>query len=275
MRINIFDNLLFDVCVIGAGPAGITAALELAQRGLSVALVESGDEHHDPVVQKLSDAEIATPGSHSVMAEAVRRGLGGTSALWGGRCVPLDASDYEQRNFVTESGWPFEETDLQPFYQRACELLGVGDANFGVANCASLATKDRLLSASFIETSSISSTHLERWSTAPNLWQAHKDKVVSNTYISVISGFTCVGLRHPCKDGAVTEFSLRATASKENKLIRIKADVFVLACGGIESTRLVLNSIGSSSGLKLASDVLVGRCYMGHPSGKIAFANIK
>lgn len=261
---------LFDACVIGAGPAGITAALELAERGLTVVLVESGAENNDPAAQRLSDAKITIAGSHSVMSEAVRRGLGGTSALWGGRCVPLDALDFEQRDFIPMSGWPLKASDLQPYYQRACEILGVGNANFEVKSCTSLATKDHALSSLFDDTETIRAIQLERWSGEPNLWRAYKDRLAAHSCITVLSNMTCVGFRHAKPGEAVVEALVRSTAAAQTELHYIKAAVFILACGGVESTRLVLNTINDPLGLKLDSVRLVGRYYMGHPSGKVA-----
>ena len=260
----------FDACVIGAGPAGITAALELAESGLTVALLESGGQVDDPAAQRLSDANISSSEGHSVMAEAVRRGLGGTSALWGGRCVPLDALDYEPRDFVPESGWPLKADDLQPFYPRACEILGIGDASFEVSACASLATKDKTLSSRFDDTNTLRAVELERWSRDPNLWQAHKEKIASHSRITVLSGLTCVGFRHAAPGGPVTEAQVRPTPAEQTEVRSIRAHVFLIACGGVESTRLVLNSMNDPRGLKLDSAGLVGRYYMGHPSGKIA-----
>lgn len=261
---------LFDVCIVGAGPAGITVAMELAERGLAVALVESGDESIAPSAQRLSDAEIVTPDSHEVMEDAVRRGLGGTSALWGGRCVPLDSIDFENRDFINGSGWPLSASDLAQYYPRACEILGVGDAAFEVDACRTLATHDRLLSSKFVDTETIRATQLERWSHSPNVWLAYKGKIKSYPRISVQSGLTCVGFRQSEMDGSVTEALLQPTLLAQSETKMIKARVFVVACGGVESTRLVLNSIRDPLGLKLKSPQMVGSYYMGHPSGKIA-----
>lgn len=261
---------VFDVCVIGAGPAGITVAMELAERGMVIALVESGDESDSLLAQRLSDAEIVTPSSHEVMEDAVRRGLGGTSALWGGRCVPLDSIDFEVRDFIDGSGWPVGAVELAPYYRRACTILGVGDPAFEIDACQSLATKDHQLSANFVDTQTARATQLERWSQSPNVWESLQDKIKLHPNITVQSGLTCIGFRQAQMNNSVTEMLLQPTFAVNSEPIIVKSHAFVIACGGVESTRLVLNSISDPLGLKVWSPQLVGRYYMGHPSGKIA-----
>ena len=46
------DAPLYDVVIVGGGPAGITLALELAQADLRIALIESGGEEFDPDTQE-------------------------------------------------------------------------------------------------------------------------------------------------------------------------------------------------------------------------------
>jgi hypothetical protein len=259
-----------DICVIGAGPAGITAALELAELGLCVSLIESGLETYDEFAQRLSDATIETPTSHSVMEDAVRRGLGGTSTLWGGRCVPLDPVDFENRDFVEGSGWPLETADISPYYLQACEILGVGAPGFEAGACLDLPTKSKTLSAGFEDTATIRASELERWSGTPDTWLAHKSRILAHPRIKVLQGRTCIGFRQGAVDGAVTEAIVRLTGPEAAASESVKARVFVIACGGIESTRLVLNSQRDPLGLKLRSAGQVGCHYMGHPSGKIA-----
>lgn len=261
---------VYDVCVVGTGPAGIAAAMELAEHGLDVVLVESGTEGYSQEAQQLSSAEITTSDSHSVMADAVRRGLGGTSALWGGRCVPLDPIDFELREYAAESGWPLVANDLSPFYKRACQILNVGGANFLVNHSEELLKCNQQLSAKFVNTDTVCATNLERWSREPNVWISNKKNLQSHSNINLLTGLTCVGFRQAQLHGPVSEALVQPTASAQIQHVSIKARVFVLACGGVECTRLVLNSVQDSLGLKLTSVGLVGRYYMGHPSGKIA-----
>ena len=92
MGLQGLDGSIQDICVVGAGPVGIALALELARRGRSVLLLESGDSRRTLDAQLLSDAEIADTRVHVPMDLAVHRGLGGASNLWGGRCVALNRS---------------------------------------------------------------------------------------------------------------------------------------------------------------------------------------
>ena len=260
----------FDVCIIGAGPAGLTMAMELANQGLNIIIVESGDESNLSSAQRLSDAEILTPTSHEVMQDAVRRGLGGTSALWGGRCVPLDPIDFESRNGIDGSGWPIEANELDLYYKRACEILGAGEPSFTVNACTSLTSVDTLLSANFDNNDTIITNQLERWSRSPNVWKSFKKIITSHTNIKIQPKHTCVGFRHSQINTPVTDILLKRTDITNSGSITIKTKFYVIACGGIESTRLILNSINDPLGLKLSNPQLVGRYYMGHPSGKIA-----
>ncbi len=248
----------------------MTSAIELAAQGLSVALVESGQEVTTTAAQRLSDAEIITPNNHSAMVEAVLRGLGGTSGIWGGRCVPLDSIDFQKRDFIEESGWPFDEATLNQNYPRACEILNVGRSSFSILESYSKTIRTQRLSANFEDSDELCSTQLERWSVEPKLWVAHKNKVIAHPLITVLSGLTCVGFEQSALHADIDFALIKSTSSPEVTPVKLRAKFFVLACGGVETTRLILNSINEAAGLKLSSTKFVGRYYMGHSSGKIA-----
>src|SRR5688572_22937477 len=95
------------VCVVGAGPAGITVALELARNGVPTVLLESGLEQPDPTAAELAEGDLeGTPlrflGKPLTLAETRLRQLGGSSGHWGGMCRPLDRSDVDGR----KRAWP-------------------------------------------------------------------------------------------------------------------------------------------------------------------------
>src|SRR5437764_14993262 len=95
---DVADNstLEAEVVVVGSGPMGIVVALELADAGHRVLLLESGGLRFDPAAQDLS-REASNDPWHVPSELSVRRQLGGTSAAWGGRCVPFDPIAFEPR----------------------------------------------------------------------------------------------------------------------------------------------------------------------------------
>jgi len=156
-----------DACVIGAGPVGLAAALTLADAGRSVLLVESGRAHVDETAQLLSQAKVLDPVAHAPMAHAVQRGMGGTSALWGGRCVPLDEVDYLARKHVPHSGWPISQAEVEVCLDEACRFLGAGPAAFQVQDCSGMTTATRPLVEHLTDTSLMRGTTLNDGAVPP------------------------------------------------------------------------------------------------------------
>src|ERR1700738_3512999 len=132
------DLLQFDVCIVGSGPAGITLAREISRSGLRVCLLESGGHKPAEDTQNLNAG--AVDSAHGYREQTLRDGrprqFGGTANLWNHevrgestrhiRYVPLDEIDFECRDWVPESGWPFSRREIQPFYERAQQVCGIG-----------------------------------------------------------------------------------------------------------------------------------------------------
>ena len=115
-----------DLCVIGAGLVGIITTLALADRGFRVVLLESGWSRPRPEVQALSEAHNLRPDNHHAPHITVARRLGGTSNLWGGRCVPHDPIDFQPRPWLGLGAWPLDATVLAPCLGTACAALDAG-----------------------------------------------------------------------------------------------------------------------------------------------------
>ena len=65
--------MMATITIVGAGPAGIVVALELARKGHDVLLIESGGRRPDDRTQALGDATIVDPAKHVAMGLATRR----------------------------------------------------------------------------------------------------------------------------------------------------------------------------------------------------------
>jgi len=253
-----------DVCVVGAGPAGIVTALELARAGHSVVLVESGADSFDDATQRLGDTPYFDPSRHAPMRLATRRQLGGASTIWGGRCVPYDPVDFDERPFIPHSSWPIAYEEIARYFQRASNWCFTGPAIFSTHDIPSI--RHETIVPGLPDGDVLSST-LERWSLPTNFGREYAAALRTTTGLRVETGLTCVGIATDRTGSSVSHIECRRLDGSRQQ---IRAREFVVACGALETTRLLLASdtrhpggIGNHSGL-------LGRYYMGHLSGRIA-----
>ena len=249
-----------DVAVVGAGPAGIVTALELADAGLSVLLIESGRARFDSRTQSLAKAEIANR-LHADMTLTTRRVLGGASTIWGGRCVPFDPIDFEQRSFV-DGRWPVEYGDLTGYFQRACDWFVCGRAAFDQRDMPHLS---KALVPGLLDGEVRTST-FERWSLPTNFFTQYGDRLRQHDRLRVITGLTCTRV----EVGAPGEVDHLVASSLDGRSFLVRAKRFVIASGGLETTRLLLASRGPDGRAIGDHSGQLGRFYMAHIEGSIA-----
>ncbi|BCW89860.1 hypothetical protein sos41_30280 [Alphaproteobacteria bacterium SO-S41] len=235
-----------DVALIGAGPVGLKLALDLADAGLQVLLIESGQ-------QALSDAEIPDPARHAPMNLAVKRGLGGTSLLWGGRAVAFDPIDFAQRDWAPGADWPLADTDVRPWYDTACRFLDCGPPVFTETWPEPLPAADGLRL-----------DELERWCAQPNMAAVHGARVGAHPHIAVALDATVLKI-------TVAEDGIAAVEVAHNgERTTVNPRALIVAAGGVETARLLLASRVDRPHLFGGPDGALGRFYMGHAFGSIA-----
>jgi choline dehydrogenase-like flavoprotein len=257
------SHLEADIAVVGAGPAGIVVALELARSGHSVLLVDSGGDSPNRDVQQLGDATGLDP-LHVSMSLATSRQIGGASNLWGGRCVPFDPIDFKPRAIAGEARWPLSYEELEPYFQRACDWCVCGDAVFDAHDIPDLA--DRSLIPGFPD-GEIQASSLERWSLPTNFGREYRTALKDTPGLRLLTNLTCTEV--VCAPDEPRVQHLQAQ-SLDGRSLQISASHYVLACGGLETTRLLFASTGSHpEGLGNHSGHL-GRWYMAHVESRIA-----
>jgi hypothetical protein len=242
----------YDVCVVGAGPVGLTLALECEAAGLSVLLIEAGDQGRTRIPDGFNDAEITDPLHHVPLEDATRAGFGGTSSVWGGRCVPFDASDFERRAFVRHSGWPITSGEMERWYAKAASYL---DCGTGWA---------MPLPAEWTSMPQVSCDSVERLSSQPRLGRRFRPRFESSQRLRVSLGQVVRGIELDHSGQSVASLHL---ASSD---VRPSARAFVLAGGGLQSTRLLLDLQRTRPSYFNGEAGPLGRFYMGHLAGKIA-----
>jgi len=248
------EGAAVETLIIGSGPAGLTLAMELARLGRRSLILESGDTGVGPA-QDLSAARIVNPNLHDDMSIAIARRLGGTSNLWGGRCMRLDPIDFEPRAYAQDARWPIDFAQIEPFYEIACRYASCGDPVF---DCPLPGAPD--VGGEF------SCANIERASNRPAFQKAHRRVLVANAMIDLRVGATVVDIVLG-GDGRVAHVeAVGADGSRR----AIRTERLVLAAGGLESTRLLLALQRRHAGLFGAEGGALGRYYMGHIIGEIA-----
>lgn len=257
-----------DVVVVGAGPIGIATALELAKSGVQVALIESGLERTDQAAQDLSTFDSRQDDYFHTRSDlALRRALGGASALWGGRCVAYDRIDFEDRPLTAQSPWPISYEDVEPYLQRACDWAQCGRALFNARDVPEIAQQDMVAGLS---DGSVRTSDLERWALPTRFGREYRTALKEARSLSLWTGLTCTEIVTDDSGGAVDHLVIKSLDGREGKVV---ATDYVIATGGIEATRLLLASDRHHpAGLGNAGGHL-GRWYMTHVEGR--FARVK
>lgn len=248
------ELLQADLCIVGGGAAGIAIAREFIGTGRSIIVVESGGLEPDPRVQELYQGENSR-GDFALDESRVRL-LGGTTAVWGGWCAPLDELDFERRDWVPHSGWPITHASLLPYYQRAQALCQLGAYRYDVAEWAGLADAALALDAAKL-------SH-RMWQLSPptRFGETYRRELAEAREISLLLHATATEIVAAEDAGAVHEIRI---ANLDGRRGRVRARTYVVACGGIETPRLLLLSRGVEfAGLGNRHD-LVGRYFMEHP----------
>jgi choline dehydrogenase-like flavoprotein len=251
-----------DICIVGAGAAGIAMARELAGQPLRVVLLESGGLDFDPDVQALYQGE--TVGAPSAALDESRlRYFGGTSNHWMGYCRPLDPEDFTARPWVRLSGWPFGPAELASWYARAGSVLEVEGADYGAAHWQ--AHISPLLKGPLV--TGRLRTAVFQQSPPTRLGERYRDELERADNVRVLLGANLVDIVTDAEARTVTGLDV---ACLDGRRFTVRPRIAVLACGGIENPRLLLNARGAApAGLGNGHD-MVGRCFMDHPTYEAA-----
>jgi len=245
-----------DLCIIGAGAAGISMARELAGGPGRVVVLESGGFDFDPRVQSLYEGENIGLPTFGVHVNRLRY-FGGTTNHWAGHCRPLDPIDFELRDWIPHSGWPLTREALEPWYRRAQPICELGEYRYEDLDYFTGRTG---LAALNLEPSRLQSVVYNQ-SPPTRFGDAYREELRRARNVEVLLNANLLELETTPEASHVTRARV---ACIDGPRLSVRAKSFVLATGGMENARLLLLS-NHANPAGLGNDHgLVGRYFMDH-----------
>ncbi len=247
-----------DVCVVGSGPAGTTLARELVGSGLRTAVLESGrlrpTRHGDAL------RTVRSEGAVPIKDYSRERVLGGASSTWAGLSSPLDRVELEPRPGPGIPGWPIGRDELLRFWRRAADdyrfaplrLYEPGGFDVVRAQGDAAPTWEELEEKVFLAAAEPQHFGKEHRHVFEG---GETDLFLDATLVRLVSERDADGER-------VVRGVVRSSDGRERT---IAARAFVLATGGLENARVLLNSPGPDGVALGNAHDQVGRCLMNHP----------
>lgn len=250
---NSGEQIDVDLCIVGAGPAGLTIARDMDRRGVTVCVLEAGGRDLERRFQRQSRGE--SDGYPFTRLDRSRvRAFGGTlrhPRIWdlGWAARPLDPIDFEERDARPDFGWPLRHGDLAQYYARATSQCGLPPFH----SAAALWAERHSEAARSLESHELESTVFQFATQAfHDAWSFLSDspniRVLLETRVAEI-----------CADSGGTHVDRVVARRIDGASITVSARLVVLAAGGVENARLLLTANGRR-GLGNEHD-LVGRYF--------------
>jgi len=236
------------VCIVGTGPAGMSLALRLQQKKIPCLLIEAGGYEFSQTSQDFYRGEVV--GDHYDELHGVRlRQFGGSSGHWAGWVRALDASDFEARDYIPNSGWPIRKADLDPYAAATDEILHVKPR-----------ADDRPL------TQNIDAIQY-RFSPPVRFGNMYRASIEQSRIVGLLLNATVKELVPG--NGRIASVKVVEGSRQEHEL---PVEQVCVCTGGIENSRLLLWSNARYGGRVVPHADALGRYWMEHPVFTIADA---
>ena len=229
-NLNQIQNKKFTAIIIGSGFAGISLALKLEKKGFETLVIESGNLDFEETSNKFLKVESIGDHKGDFTGNRLRQ-FGGSSRIWGGNCNPINNENF--------TNWPIKKKDLDLYRNEAREFLKL---------------RNNFFQEKFTENLNIYNL---AWSKV-KIDKDYYNHIEKSNLIHLSLGTTFLNFRNLGKSIASID------CIKENKNFNFKSKLFILACGGIENSRILLWSREKNKDL-LSSNLPIGKYYMHHP----------
>jgi choline dehydrogenase-like flavoprotein len=245
----------FDVCIVGAGAAGITLAASLAKIGVRTLLLEAGGRRYSSRDQDAYQGDVEKGLTYTGLYDGRFRTLGGTTTQWAGQILELDDFVFDQRPWVPGSGWPFSKTELLPHYKRAAALEGLAD---GPEDAGEIW---RLLGLQSPPLGSDLVSSFSRFTLNTDFAALYRDALQNEANLTLYIHANACEFVVAGDNTTISAIRCRTLNGRE---AIFQARFFVLCAGGIEACRLLLQPRSDGTAVPWSRTDLVGRHFQDH-----------
>jgi choline dehydrogenase-like flavoprotein len=242
-----------EVCIVGAGAAGIVLAAELVRQGRRVLLLESGGTAVEPAAQELTTC-VHTGQPHRSAHIGRVRALGGTTTAWGGQVLEFTEEDFDARAWVPGSGWPFGKDEIRPYYERALVAEGLASA------VRSDEDVWRRMKMGAPPLGSEMETYFTRWCPEPNFARLYAE-LLQSAQLLVVLHATGTGMALSEDRTRVVGLRCKAGDGREHTFA---ASHYALCLGTIETVRFLLQPVPGATVNTWDRGGLLGRHFQSH-----------
>ena len=239
---NNFLNTNYDICIVGAGAAGITLANKLSDKGLNVILCEAGSDEYSEVSQKNYIGKIKGDPYFDLDIARLRY-LGGTTNHWNGMCRPFEKIDFERNYLGEQFVWPIKYSEIYKYQKEACEILEIKN-DFLINNESNeIAEK---INFKFSPPVRFKDKYINQLKTSSNV------TLILNANLTDVQG----------TDGKILTAIFK---NYNNNQISISAKKFIFAMGGLENSRYLLWFAEKYKSKYFDTKCPIGKYWMEHP----------
>jgi len=258
---SIENNSTFvtDICIVGSGMSGQAIFSKL--RDKKIIMIESGDIYKNEDIQILNNLEHKGINFRKNFQTRIRQ-LGGSGNLWANQLMVLKASDLDNRDWVAKDfSWPFDYDELKLLYKDVIKNIFYDNfKNFDYLDSSQPSEYDHFLEKEFLNTKMFEfNNHF--WPNKINRFNLKSEftkKNINSKNLDFISSFTATEMKIDENTQNVEYIKIQS----KNKICKIKAKIFVLACGAIENAKILLNNQHKN---KILQNNNIGRYFMDHP----------
>ena len=225
---NILTKKKFKVIICGSGPAGISLALDLEKKKIDCLIIESGDKFYTDEAQKRYEGKVIGNFPNN-LSELRLSQFGGTSGHWGGSCGVLDDYDFKK--------WPINKMDLDPFLDDSCKILNI---------------KNQFREKEITNNLKI----IEFKESDVMFFDKYFEHIKKSKYINLVLNSSIFDIK--TENGRIKQIII-----KSESINYIDTNILVLACGGIENSRLLLWFRENNN--SISQKMPIGNFWMEHP----------